>query len=69
MARNDHRQRGLEESYMNEAKVIKGLAELGLNVTPKEISPEVQKVLDQIEQYEKEVDKSLDPKLLAKYLG
>lgn len=50
-------------------KVIKILAEIGHDVTPKEISPEIQKLLDRVKEYEKEVDKSLNPKTLTKYLG
>jgi len=50
-------------------KVIKGLAELGHDVAPKEISPQIQKLLDRVKKYEKEVGKSLNPSTLAKYLG
>lgn len=50
-------------------EVIKALAELGLNITPKEISPEIQKVLDRLEDYEKEIGQKLDPDTLTKYLG
>jgi len=52
-----------------DSAVIKGLAELGLDVTPKEISPEIQTILDRVAEYEKEMGNSLDPTTLAKYLG
>ncbi len=50
-------------------EVIKALAELGLNITPKEISPEIQKVLDRLEDYKKEIGQKLDPDTLTKYLS
>ena len=52
-----------------DSEVVKSLAELGFNVTPKQISPELQKVLDRINEYEKEMGAKLDPKKLSKYLG
>ncbi len=52
-----------------DSKVIKALAELGLDTTPKEISPEIQKILDRLEDYEKEMGQKLDPNTLIKYFG
>ena len=54
---------------VKDADIIKALAELGLDTTPKEISPEIQKVLDRLEDYEKEIGQKLDPDTLTKYLG
>lgn len=54
---------------MKDSAVIKSLAEVGVDVTPKKLSPDIQRVLDRLDDYEKELTKSLDPKLLAKYLG
>lgn len=54
---------------MKDAEIIKALAELGLNTTPEEISPEIQKVLDRLEDYEKEMGQKLDPNTLIKYLS
>ena len=50
-------------------EVIKALAELGFNIPPTEISPEIQKVLDRLEDYKKEMSQKLDPDTLTKYLG
>ena len=52
-----------------DTEIIKALAELGLDTTPKEISPEIQKVLDRLESYKKEMGQKLDPDTLTKYLG
>ncbi len=52
-----------------DTEVIKALAELGLNKNPKEISPEIQKILDRLKDYEKEMGQNLNPDTLTKYLS
>ena len=54
---------------MKDAHVLKALAELGIDVTPKEQSPDIEKIKARLKEYEKELGTKLDPKLLAKYLG
>lgn len=56
-------------NHMKDAEVIKALAGLGINIPPKEISPDIQKVLDRLEDYEKEMGQKLDPDILSKYLS
>lgn len=48
--------------------IIKKLAELGVDVSPKTLSPSVSQILTQLEQYEKEMGHKLDPQQLVKYL-
>ena len=52
-----------------EFAVIKSLAELGYDVTPKQLSPNVEQTLARIKEYEKELGHKLDPQELVKYLG
>lgn len=52
-----------------DADIIKRLAELGIDVTPKNPSPQIQEVLKRVEQYEKEMGTKINPQELAKYLG
>jgi len=52
-----------------DAEVIKSLAELGVDVTPKELSSDVEQALARIKEYEKELGHTLDPQELLKYLG
>lgn len=56
---------------MKDAYVIKALAELGIDVTPKEKenSPDIEEVKARLADFEKEMGSKLDPKELAKYLG
>lgn len=54
---------------VQDPKIIRALAELGIDVTPKTISPDVQKVLDRLNQFEQEMGKHLNPQTLKKYLG
>ena len=53
-----------------DAHVIKALAEIGIDVTPKkENSADIEEVKARIEAFEKEMGEKLDPKTLSKYLG
>ena len=54
-----------------DAYVIKALAEIGIDVTPKEIknSANIEEVKARLEDFEKEMGTKLDPEVLAKYLG
>ena len=52
----------------NNSKVIKILAELGIDVAPKQNSPEIQQLINRMKEYEKEMGHSLDPQKLLKYL-
>lgn len=51
------------------SRIVKILTELGFDPTPKVISPEIQKLLDRVKEYEKEMGTNFDPKTLSKYLG
>jgi len=53
-----------------ELEVLKLLAELGIDVTPKEQnSPDIEKIKARLKDYEKELGEKLDPEKLAQYLG
>jgi len=52
-----------------DAAIIKSLAELGYDVVPKQLSPDVEQTLARIKEYEKELGHKLNPKELVKYLG
>ena len=52
-----------------EAAVIKSLAELGYDVSPKQLSPDVEQTLVRIKEYEKELGHKLNPQELVKYFG
>ena len=55
---------------MKDAHVIKALAEIGIDVTPKEEnSPNIEETKTRLEDFEKEMGTKLDPEDLAKYLG
>lgn len=51
-----------------EFEVLKLLAGLGIDVTPKKNSPDIEKIKARLDDYKKELGK-LDPEVLAKYLG
>lgn len=54
-----------------DAYVIKALAELGIDVTPKEKenSPDIEEVKARLEDFEKEMGPKFNPEDLAKYLN
>ena len=52
-----------------EYEVLKALAELGIDIAPKENSPDIEKIKARLEEYERELGKKLDPEILSKYLG
>jgi hypothetical protein len=54
-----------------DAHVIKALAEIGIDVTPKEKenSPNIEEVKARLADFEKEVGAKLDPETLSKYLA
>ena len=53
-----------------DAHVIKALAEIGIDVTPKkENSPSVEEVKTRLDAFEKEMGQELDPETLQKYLA
>ncbi len=55
---------------MNDAHVLKALAELGIDVTPKkQNSPNIEKIKARLKDYEKELGEKLDPEKLEKYLN
>ncbi len=53
----------------NDLAVLTALAELGIDVSPKQVSPDIEQTLNQLKKYEKELGIKLDPQILAKYLG
>ena len=55
---------------MKDAYVLKALAELGIDVTPKkQNSPNIEKIKARLKDYEKELGEKLDPEKLEKYLN
>ena len=52
-----------------DAAVIKSLAELGVDITPEQLTPDIEQTLARLKEYEKELGHKLDPQELIKYLG
>ena len=53
-----------------DAQVIKALAELGIDVTPKkENSANIEEIKARLNAFEDEMGQKLDPETLSKYLG